>query len=70
MWGGLFALSLASPLLARFILPVIITLLEVVRLLIFAVQSMIDQLLIDQLVDSFLYPIRQTNATPDEIAET
>jgi hypothetical protein len=65
MWGGLFALSLASPLLARFILPLVITLLEVVRLIVLFVQSMIDQLLIELLIQSFLYPSRENDAMPD-----
>jgi hypothetical protein len=66
-FGELFALSLASPLLARFILPLIITLLEMVRLLVSVVQYLIDQVLIDPLIDSFLYPTRQTDATPDAL---
>ncbi len=64
-FGGLFALSLASPLLARFILPLVITLLEVVRFLVFAVQYLIDQVLIEPLIHSFLYPTRENDAMPD-----
>jgi hypothetical protein len=63
-FGGLFALSLASPLLARFILPLVITLLEVVRLLVWFVQSMIDQVLIEPLIHSFFYPTRENDAMP------
>jgi len=64
-FGGLFVLSLASPLLARFILPLVITLLEVVRLLIWFVQSMIDQVLIEPLVHSDLYPTPDKDAKPN-----
>jgi hypothetical protein len=62
-FGGLFAFFLAPPLLARFILPSIIMLLTMIRLLISAVQLMVDQVLIEELVHSDFYP------TPDKDAK-
>src|SRR5262249_886345 len=58
-FGGLFALSLASPLIAHFILPLVITLLEVVRVLLLFIQYLIDKVLIEPLIHWFLYRIRQ-----------
>ncbi len=54
--GGMLVLRLASPLLVRFIFPFVITLLEIVRLLIWSVQFMIDRVLIESFISSFFYP--------------
>jgi hypothetical protein len=64
-FGGLFALSLVSPLLAHVVLPLVIMLLEVARLLIWLIQYLIDQVLIEPLIHSFLYPPPQKDATHD-----
>jgi hypothetical protein len=64
-FGAFLALSLTSPLLAHFVLPLIIMLLEVVRLLLLFVQYIIDQVLIEPLIRSFFYPTHKEEATHD-----
>jgi hypothetical protein len=64
-FGALFALSLVSPLLAHFVLPLVIMLLEIPRMLLFGIQYLIDQLLIEELIGSFFYPTPDEKTTPD-----
>jgi hypothetical protein len=64
-FGGFLVLSLLAPLLARIVLPLVITLLEIVRLLVLFVQYLVDELLIHSLINSFLYPISTDEASPD-----
>ena len=53
---GFIAFELVSPLLARLILPLIIWILEFVRLLLFLPQFIIEQIVIWLTTDYFLYP--------------
>jgi hypothetical protein len=64
-FGCFFVLSLASPLLAHFIFPLLIALLEIPRILLSLIQYLIDQLLIEQLIGSFFYPTPDKKTTPD-----
>jgi len=54
-FGALLAFALLAPFFARVILPCAIMALEVVRLLLFAVQYLIDELLICPTTKCFLY---------------
>jgi hypothetical protein len=55
-FGGFLLLSLLAPSLARIVLPLVITLLEIVRLLVLFVQYLVDELLIHSLIKSFQLP--------------
>ena len=64
-FAGFLVLSLASPFLAHLIFPLVIALVEVARLLLLVIQSLIDQLLIESLIKSFLYPTPDKETEPD-----
>jgi hypothetical protein len=59
--SAMLCFSLASPLIARLILPSAIATLELVRLILFALQGLIDDLLIRPITQSFLYPKAESN---------
>jgi hypothetical protein len=53
--------GLLSPLLTRVVFPLVIVALEVMRLLLLVVQSLIDVLLITEITKSFIYPVDQAD---------